>query len=256
MTDAISNFKKEAGKLSKINKLTESTDELVKQVREETEALSETSKKISELKKQVTADCKTLSEFTKREETARRQLLENIHAQVVKDTTQTVENLTAPLTKINDALKITTRTLSAIVEDEKKFQNEFVGKLKNYVDKNTADNAETRRKIAMDLSAYFTMQENLQSTAQANLLAQIEKLLEKQRQSMSYEIGGVKRELEDKLSQQSANLDKQITALEKSVVAISANLQTVSYDITVLKNKRGIFLSLKKFFIFGVDKRK
>lgn len=240
LTNAISNFKQEAGKLSKINKLTESTDELVKQVHEETEALSETSKKISELKKQVTADCKTLSEFTKREDVARRQLLENIHAQVVKDTAQTVENLTAPLTKINDDLKITTRTLSAIIEDEKIFQTEFVGKLKNYVDKSTADNAETRRKIAMDLSAYFTKQENSQSTAQANLLSQIEKLLEKQRQSMSYEIGGVKQNLEDKLSQHSANLDKRIAALEKSVAAISANLQTVSYDITVLKNKRGI----------------
>ena len=233
---SIANFEKETDKLSKINTLTAEVNVLVEEVKKEAATLTESAARIAELKKQLSADCKILSEYTNREESARRKLLENVHSLVVQDTTQAVRNLSEPLTKIKSDLSNTSQDLAALVAEEKIFQRDFTDKLTKVVDKNVSDNAETRKKIALDLSAYRSEFVKTQETFQSNLLSQIEKLLSVQTAQVTYKISDAKAEL----SRHSENLEKRFEKIEHSIADISANINEISNDIVVLKNKRGI----------------
>lgn len=276
LKQSVGNFEKEAGKLSKIINLIEEVNSLVAEVKKEKAALVESAARIEELKKQLTTDCKTLSDFTKGEKFARRQLLEDIHTLVVKDTSQAVKNLSSPLTKIKDDLSFTSQDLSALATEEKISRKNFVDKITEVVDKNVADNVETRKKIALDLSAYIRDEKNarqalitaihdtvaddskkiadeisaplLQSTIQiaeflkaqenfqANLLIKIENLLTVRTDQLSYRIYDAK----DELSRHDENFEKRFEEIELSIKNLSAKVDTISDDIVVLKNKRGI----------------
>lgn len=276
LKQSVGNFEKEAGKLSKIISLIDEVNSLVAEVKKEKAALVESAARIEELKKQLTTDCKTLSDFTKDEKIARRKLLEEIHAQVVQDTTQAVKNLSSPLTKIKDDLSFTSQDLSALATEEKISRKNFVNKITEVVDKNISDNVETRKKIAFDLSAYIRDEKNsrqalitsihdtvaddskriadeisaplLQSTKQiaefvkaqeifqANLLSKIENLLTVRTDQLSYRIYDAK----DELARHDENFEKRFGEIELSIKNLSAKVDAISDDIVVLKNKRGI----------------
>lgn len=276
LKQSVGNFERESGKLSKIISLIDEVNSLIAEVKKEKAALVESAARIEELKKQLLTDCKTLSNFTRDEKTARRQLLEEIHAQVVQDTTQAVKNLSSPLTKIKDDLSFTSQDLAALAADEKISRKNFVNKITEVVDKNISDNVETRRKIAFDLSAYIRDERNsrqalitsihntvtddskkiadeisaplLQSTRQiaefvktqeifqANLLSQIENLLSARTDQMTYRIYDAKNEL----ARHDENFEKRFEEIELSIKNLSSKVDSISDDIVVLKNKRGI----------------
>lgn len=273
---SIDNLEKESGNLSKIVALIDEVTTLVAEVKKEKAALTESAARIDELKRQLTADCKTLSEFTKNEKSARSKLLEDIHALVVQDTAQAVQDLAAPLTKIKDDLSVTGQDLAALSAEEKLSRKKFVDKITEVVDKNVSDNAEMRKKIAFDLAAYIR-EENAarqalvteihntvaadskniadkisapllqsidkiaelaaaQERFQKSLLSQIENLFSVLTDQMSYRIYDAK----DELANHDENLSKRLEVIESSIKALNSKVDTISNNVAAWKNKRGI----------------
>ena len=273
---SIDNLEKESGNLSKIVALIDEVTTLVAEVKKEKAALTESAARIDELKKQLISDCKTLSEFTKNEKSARSKLLEDIHALVVDDTAQAVQDLAAPLTKIKDDLSVTGQDLAALSAEEKLSRKKFVDKITEVVDKNVSDNAEMRKKIAFDLAAYIR-EENAarqalvteihntvaadskniadkisapliqsidkiaelaaaQERFQKSLLSQIENLFSVRTDQMSYRIYDVKYEL----ANHDENLEKRLEVIESSIKALTSKVNTIADDVVICKNKRGI----------------